>query len=437
MKRLEQFLKSVYESIEKRRDSYLEMGMALASCHYLESVVHLSESPVYRRSFASIYESLDEVEVNDKKLLAECIRMSAELCEDLGGYEVYSGDSTFDERPEANTLADRVMKRFNNQKLAYGYESYWTVRLGQEDNSWAGVMNVKRMKAKDTVTQSAAEHMAAIDGMNVQPKLFVFDAGYGIDILKTQQECAYSEMILRLKGHQVFYDAPKAEDYQGRGRRRLHGERFKLSEEVREADEDLLIDFKTKRLRIARYKGLHHQRYPDVQGQVLSLSFLDAQDKPIFKKPIWLYVSSEDIEPEIIARAYLWRSAHELSFRFMKQHLGLSACRSPEAQTVDHWYRLVALAMNMLLALRDDLMLEPKPWYPQSTDTTVSQRQAQRQALAIFLKLTPVTKVAQPSGKGHGRAKGYHPAARTRHFVKRKTKKQQKPCSSCPLKAAA
>jgi hypothetical protein len=67
MNKLEKFLESVYRSIKKRADSYLELALALASSEQLESVVGLSKSPLYRRRFASVYETLGSVEINESK----------------------------------------------------------------------------------------------------------------------------------------------------------------------------------------------------------------------------------------------------------------------------------------------------------------------------------------------------------------------------------
>ena len=103
--------------------------------------------------------------------------------------------------------------------------------------------------------------------------------------------------------------------------------------------------------------------------------------KPVFDKPIWLVSTATTLDPETIARAYLWRASHELTFRFMKQHLGLYKNNSPELKSCDAWFQLVALTMNCLLAIRDDLEIQTKPWYPQPTTQSVSQRQAQTQAL--------------------------------------------------------
>ena len=69
METLKQFLNSVYRAVNKRRDSYLELAMALASEAHMTSVVALSESAVYRGGFGSVYDTLKAVELNEKALL--------------------------------------------------------------------------------------------------------------------------------------------------------------------------------------------------------------------------------------------------------------------------------------------------------------------------------------------------------------------------------
>lgn len=170
---------------------------------------------------------------------------------------------------------------------------------------------------------------------------------------------------------------------------------------------------------------------------VLKLEFLDNKDEPLYDKPIWLISTATKLDPEVIARAYLWRSSHEISFRFMKQHLGLTKNQSPELESCDNWLQLVALAMNLLLAIRDELKLQAKSWYPQKDHKAVSQRQAQKQALSFFSKLPQITKPAQPAGKAWGRPKGHSPPRRIRQPVMRKTSKKNNPCPSCPFKQAA
>ncbi|NER00771.1 MAG: transposase [Cyanothece sp. SIO2G6] len=433
MQTTQQFLKAVYNAISKRRDSYVEMVMALAASHQVESVVALSESALYQRTFSSIYETLREVEIEEAALLKANVAMLAGCSQVLDGYEVYSGDSTFVKRSEAHTLP-RSMKRLSSGELVYGHETYWTMRLGEPQTSWSGVVTVERMK-QASVTEMAAAHMQRFDEYNSNAKLIVLDAGHGQAVLAGYQACQHTDIVMRLKSGQVFYQSPAP--YQGRGRPRKHGMRFKLTAEAASPDEQQTITFKCKTLRISLWRDLHYASYSDIHGVILRLEFLDSDGKPLFSKPIWLFSTATNAKPETLARAYLWRSSHELTFRFLKQHLGLTSCQSPILTCCDNWYQLVALAMNLLLSLRDQLANTPPPWYPQARHKTVSQRQAQKQSLAFLLNVSTPIKPTQPAGKAPGRPMGYHPPPRTRHPVIRKTPKRRKTCPTCPLRAAS
>lgn len=185
--------------------------MALAASRQVESVVALSESALYRRKFSSIYETLREVEVNEAALLKANIAMLGKCCQTLDGYEVYSGDSTFIKRSEAQTLP-RSMKRLNSGELVYGHETYWTMRLGEPQTSWSGVVTVERMK-RASVTAMAKAHIERLDALNENAKLMVLDAGHGQAVLAGYRATSHTDIVMRLKSGQVFHHAPEA--YQG------------------------------------------------------------------------------------------------------------------------------------------------------------------------------------------------------------------------------
>lgn len=430
MSKTEQFLKSLYDSIIKRADSYIEIGMALASTEYVESVVALSESPIYRRRFSSIYESLKEVVINEDKLLTAKLEMFNKECELLEGHAVYSGDGTFIKRAEARAMPERVMRRLPTGELVYGHETYWTTRLANQENSWTGIALVNRMEINETVTTMAAKHMLEIDSKfkTKKDKLFVFDAGHSVAILAAQRKCQNSHIIKRVKSDQVFYYQAQ---YSGRGRPPKYGEKIKLNRFQKEVNQEVIIKYKNKTLRITSWQGLQAKVYMDIPLTILKLEFLDENNNPIFKKPIWLITTAINVNPETIARAYLWRASHELTFRFMKQHLGLLKNQSSNLVNLDNWYQLVAIAMNILLAIKDNLSSESKPWYQKTVNKTISQRQAQKQALAFLLGLPRLTNPTRPAGKAFGRPKGYHPPPRKRFKVNRKTKYRPKRCSNC------
>ena len=436
MKKTEQFLKSIYNSLDKKRDSYLELGMALASTDHIDSVVELSESPLYTRKHGQLYKTLVGVEIDESLWLKANHDVCSKTCETLSGIEVYSGDSTFIKRKDAKTLEGRTMKKLSNQEIAKGHELYWTMRLSERSNSWAGVMQVDRMTRDDTVSSMAGRHMKAIDVLNTNKKLFVFDAGHGQDILKDYQECKHSDIVMRLKGTQRFFEPPVTKPKGSKGRPPIHGPMFKLSK-ASDPIEQSVVRFKGKPLRISYWQDLHYEKHSAVQGRILKLEFLKESGEPVFKKPIWLFSTDTDSDMEILAYAYLWRSSHELSFRFMKQHLALTKQKSPDVTSCDHWYQLVALAMNLLLSIRDSVQAQARPWQPVDLDKMPSQRQAQKRALSFFSQVESPIRPTRPAGKGIGRHLGFLPTPRKVIPVLRKTPKRIKKCRSCGVPLAA
>ncbi len=239
-------------------------------------------------------------------------------------------------------------------------------------------------------------------------------------------------MVMRVKSNQRFYFEPEVKA-KPRGRPAKHGACFKLdAPEQPEAQAVMTTVYKGKSLRISTWSKLHYQAYSQVKGRILKLEFLDEQAQPIFAKPIWLFTTNLTLQSDILARAYLWRSSQELTFRFCKQHLGLKLAKSPELHHCVAWLTLVALAMNILLAAKDNLQANPDPWYPQQVRKPISQRQAQKQALVFFLTLPLPTQPPRPAGKGSGRPLGFTPRPRLRYPVVRKTPKQHKLCKFCP-----
>jgi len=233
--------------------------------------------------------------------------------------------------------------------------------------------------------------------------------------------------------NQVFYYQPK---YKGIGRPPKYGEKIKLNSFNKEANQELIVKHKEKRLRIRAWQGLQAKAYMDIPLTILKLEFLDNKNEPTFNKPICLITTATQVNPETIARAYLWRASHELTFRFMKQHLGLLKNWSSKLINIDNWYQLVAIAMNILLAIKDNLVVAAKPWYPKKANKTISQRQAQKGALGFLLRLSGLTKPGRPAGKALGRLKGYHPPPRKKYKVNRKTPYRPKKCPNCGFSKA-
>jgi hypothetical protein len=237
---------------------------------------------------------------------------------------------------------------------------------------------------------------------------------------------------MRVKSNHCFYFEPESK-VKPRGRPQKHGVRFKLdASEQPKAEASITTVYKNQSLRISSWSNVHYQAYSEIKGRIFKLEFLDDKAQPIFAKPIWLFTTNVTLGLDLLARAYLWRSSQELSFRFFKQHLGLKLARSPELHHCDAWLTLVALAANILLAAKDHLQANPDPWYPRQALNPISQRQAQKQALAFFLTLHLPSQSPRPAGKGTGRLLGFKPTPRLRYPLVRKTPRRLTPCKRCP-----
>ena len=89
---------------------------------------------------------------------------------------------------------------------------------------------------------------------------------------------------------------------------------------------------------------------------------------------------------------------------------------------------LCVLAYWQLLLIRDEVKPSRPAWYPAGTKTEtkgLTLGQVQRSALGYLVQLGTPTQDTRKAGKGIGRSKGYHPAARKRYPVVKKAKNLQ------------
>ena len=119
----------------------------------------------------------------------------------------------------------------------------------------------------------------------------------------------------------------------------------------------------------------------------------------------------------------------EHMFRFLKQHMGLTASNSPSLEARLRWVWSCALAYTQLLLTRHKVADRRPAWHPtyvRGRLRPLTPRQVQRSALPFLLTLGSPASPPQPAGKGAGRPLGYRPEPRKRHPVVKKSKKQRK-----------
>jgi len=427
---ISQFRQEVYCRFEQRADAVLDLVDGLTTAMAVESPVAVSESPLFRRRFSSVYDALDHGRLDLFWLRKLLNRHQPEAAETIAGYEVYAVDCTEDEHAEAETLPDRHQTRKGRfAPKIVGHRYSWLSRLVQWRTSWCMPQDIERVTTASTDSQVAADQVKQLDKQSDRLKAVVADSLYSnvvfLSIFLTLQTVF---ALVRLRSNRVLYEEPPPRTGAEKGRPRTHGDKFDVGQPKRQPDRCQEITFLGQAVHLRAWHDLHFRQLPALVGLVLCIEFLKADGTPRFKRPIYLFwTGPSTVALEDLCRMYLWRFAIEHMFRFLKQHMGLSTSRSPDPAHNALWMWCCALAYCQLLLIRQEVADQRPPWHARSVNgqtRPMTPRQVQRVALPFLIELGTPACPPQPAGKGHGRSLGHRPKPRPRYSVVRKGKSQ-------------
>lgn len=419
-----------------RPAAILDLVDALTIAGHVSSPVAMSESPLFRRKFSSVYDALVYGEIdNDLKKVFSASQDSN--WQTITGYEIHAIDATPNERMAAETLEDRgALKAQQKDPVRYGHKYSWLVRLVQSGTSWVAPEDVERISTATTDTKVAAQQVKDLAVRSKCRKVITADSRYrDKHFLSAFAGLDDTYALVRLQNNQKLSQEPEPKPEGSRGAARKHGADFQLTAIERPVDGSEEFFLGQQKVRVRVWHKLHFKRIAQVKGSVACVEFLKADGTPRYKRPLWLFwTGPEDVTPQDVCRMYLWRFAIEHFFRFLKQHLGLNSHRSSNLESLKRWMWIVALAYWQLLLMRNTVQPNRPAWHSRNKDgqeKPLTPAQVQRTALAFLLQSgTPAAKV-RPAGKGHGRPKGYRPAPRERFGVVFKTKKRQNQPKVC------
>ena len=410
---------------------------ALTVAGQVNSPVTLSEQKPFRRKFSSVYDGLENGEMDIGEILSLLPECVPENSETIAGYRVYAVDATPNEHEEAETLPDRsVLKSNQKDPMRYGHKYSWLVRLVQFGTSWTAPVDIERIDTETTDTQLAAVQVQELDLRDRHLKVIVADSRYEEQrFLGLFERFQHTFGLIRLHSNRVLYEMPKQKPKGSRGAPRKHGQSFKLNGAHRAADRCETFQLGGQTVRVQAWQKLHFKKLASLSATLVQVEFLKADGTPRYKRPMWLFWSGlQEVALADLCRMYLWRFAIEHLFRFLKQHLGLNNNRSPNLVSAQQWMWLCALAYWQLLLLREQVKPDRPAWYPRKPDqgSKLTPAQVQRSALVFLLELGTPAATPRPAGKGAGRPKNYHPAPRLRYAVIFKGKKVPKPPAARP-----
>jgi hypothetical protein len=434
---LSEFRNAVYQNVRYRPDAILDLIDALTIAGQVSSPVAISESPLFRRKFSSVYDGLLEGEIEVEQLCDLLVACQPAESETIAGYEVYAVDATSNERMAAETLPGRgALKSGKNEPLRYGHRYSWLVRLVKPGTSWVAPLDVERIRTESTDTKLAAEQVQALARRNPRRKVITADGRHrDRHFLGIFAHLENTYALVRLQNNQKLSQVPVPKPKGSKGAPLKHGADFQLSAITRPPDASEEFCLGKQKVRVRAWHKLHFKRFASGVGTVLCVEFLREDGTPRYKRPIWLFwTGPENVALQNLCRMYLWRFAIEHLFRFLKQHMGLNSNRSTDLVSTEKWMWLCALAYWQLLLMRNLVQPNRPAWHPRHKNgqmCSLTPAQVQRSALAFLLQSGTPARNTRPAGKGHGRQKGYRPAPRTRYEVVFKTKKSQNQPAIC------
>jgi len=428
---LNDFRHAMYRCFGNGKDALFNLVDALASETQAHSFPELSFSPFFERTWASLYEALEDGQINAERLREVCVQFAPLP---TAGQVVFLGVDTSNlYRPEAETAADRILVPIANlpknvHAACPGWVISSVVLLPQQAGQGTFVLDTARVKSTERATEVAARQLRAVVAGLVARGLcpiILGDRWYACAPFLARMTDVDARCLLRVKSNRVFYRRAPARLPAQLGASRKDGDRFQCKDESSHGTPDATwegVDAKGARVEVRCWNHLHLRTARWVEISVIQIIRHGASGKARDPKVSWFVWKGDEPAPLAeVSPLYRLRYSHEHGYRFDKQELLWDIPRLSTPERTARWTQVVACAHNQLVLARPLLEGCYRPWETRHTVLTLSQ--VRRAMPTLLRQLGTPARPPQPRGKAPGRAKGFQPKPRTRHPVIRKTSK--------------
>jgi len=286
-------------------------------------------------------------------------------------------DHTGWSREESVTLKDRTIIHKptqipGNKPISIG-QAYSTIAwIPEEEGSWALPLRHERITSFESPISKATWQMRQVTRHLPVRTIFVLDSEYGCAPFVLQTADIEADQLMKLRGNLCLWKA--APPYSGKGRPRLHGDKFKLKDPSTwgESIETVEIIYdKLGQVRLRGWSNLHFRRSPEQAMELLSISRIQPEGKQGKSKPMWLVWVGEQMPPlQEVWQKYLRRFTVDHWYRFAKQRLHWTKPRLGTPEQASQWSDLMPLMTWQLWLAREEVMDNPLPWQKSQTSLT-------------------------------------------------------------------
>jgi hypothetical protein len=234
---------------------------------------------------------------------------------------VLAGDHTSWSRPFAKTLQERTYEhsppQLGGRPIAVGYGYSTLAWIPEAQGSWAVPLRHERITSWDSPISQAVQQLSSVSADLPSRALSLWDSEYGCAPFINQTAELPVDKLMRLRSNLCLWGTPAA--YEGRGRPKVHGDKFKLNDPTtwrNPAQKIEVNDPDLGQLRVRVWHNYHFRLSPSHPMSVVLVERLTADGCATTNKPMWLaFVGLKMPPPTSIWRLYLRRFA------------------------IDHWYR--------------------------------------------------------------------------------------------------
>jgi hypothetical protein len=423
---LKQIRQQIYQCCQQSRDAFFELTDALSSESCARSLPELSLSPFFRRTWASVYETLEDGKVDATGWTSVWTQA---LLEHHEGPVWVSIESTSIARPEAETSPDRGMIYLPNlphatQPVSVGWQFSTVMLLPDHPSSWGAVLSQRRITSAETAVSVAVQQVESLRPLLPESARLLADRWYVTGPFVSACQRLHLGALMRLKRNRKLYRPTPPRQASKRGTPRKDGDLFQGSRPETWGEPDASwsgTDWRGKPLTVQAWRHLHFRQAREVEVTVFRVLRERATGTKRDPRESWfVWVGEDELELSEVALTYRRRFSHEHSYRFLKQDLLWTKVHVRTAEQFERWSMVVATAMNQLVLACGLGLALYRPW--ERRRHVVTPRQVRRVMPAILQQLGTPARVPKPRGKSPGWRKGTPRTRPSRFEVIRKPK---------------
>src|SRR5258708_24925410 len=262
------------------KDALFNLVDALSSEAGAHSFPELSFSPFFERSWASLYEALEDGQSDAERLRKVFVDFAPLL---QAGEIVFLGVDTSNlYRPEAETAEDRTLVPIatlpkTTQATSPGWVMSHVVLLPTQAGQGIYVLDTARVKASERATEVAARQLRAVVALLVARGLhpiILGDRWYACAPFLARLADVEAASLLRVKSNRVFYRPAPARLVGQLGASRKDGDRFQCKDESSHGEPDETwegLDAKGARIEVRCWHHLHLRTARSVEVSLIQI----------------------------------------------------------------------------------------------------------------------------------------------------------------------